>query len=141
MITPRQIELVRKSLRALTLVGEQAAALFYVRLFELDPTLRPAVRGDLLAQGRKLLGMLARIVEALDQPDRLELALRDLDCGELEANLREQRVDAVRATLRWTLRLHLGAAYTLEVEEAWTAAFATCVAAARIDPAAPPSAA
>ena len=45
-----------------------AARLFYGRLFEIAPDVRPMFRGDLTAQGDKLFAALAAIVASLDDP-------------------------------------------------------------------------
>lgn len=44
-MTPRQIELVQASWRRVLPIAEDAAQLFYARLFELDPTLRELFHG------------------------------------------------------------------------------------------------
>ena len=61
-MTPEQILLVRASFAQVKALGDQAAALFYERLFALDPTLRALFKGDLAAQRRKLLAALAMVV-------------------------------------------------------------------------------
>ena len=44
-MTPRQIELVQSSLPAILAIRENAAGLFYERLFAIDPTTRPLFAG------------------------------------------------------------------------------------------------
>ena len=48
--------------------GDTAAALFYQRLFELDPELRPLFPASLDEQGRKLMQMLGAAVGMLNKP-------------------------------------------------------------------------
>ena len=47
-----QIALVQTSFAQVLPIADDAAALFYTRLFELDPSLRPMFRGDMKEQGR-----------------------------------------------------------------------------------------
>ena len=47
------------------LLSEQAAALFYGRLFEIAPSVKPLFKGDMTEQGRKLMATLAVVVNGL----------------------------------------------------------------------------
>src|SRR5574339_75242 len=58
MVTPAQRTLVQDSFAAIATIADDAVALFYQRLFELDPSLRQMFRGDMTEQRRKLLQML-----------------------------------------------------------------------------------
>ncbi|MEP7189271.1 MAG: hemin receptor, partial [Roseiflexaceae bacterium] len=60
-----QIMLVQTSFVLIVPIADTAAALFYQRLFELDPSLRPMFRGDMPEQGRKLMSMLKLVVNGL----------------------------------------------------------------------------
>ncbi len=57
-MTPDQRRLVRDSFARVAPIAEQAAELFYGRLFELDPALKPLFKGDMKEQGRKLMAMI-----------------------------------------------------------------------------------
>ncbi len=46
-MTPEQITLVQNSFSKVVPIREQAASLFYGRLFELDPSLKPLFKGDM----------------------------------------------------------------------------------------------
>ena len=50
-----QIELVQTTFAQVEPIAVVAADLFYTRLFELDPTLKPLFRGDMAEQGKKLM--------------------------------------------------------------------------------------
>ena len=67
-MTPTEIALVQSSFRKIVPIAEQAAALFYARLFELDPELRTWFRGDMREEGRNLIVMMAGLDK---QDDRL----------------------------------------------------------------------
>src|SRR5260370_15349200 len=65
IMTRNEKNLVLRSFAQVMPIAETAAELFYGRLFELDPTLRPMFRGDMREQGRKLMQMLAVAVDGL----------------------------------------------------------------------------
>ena len=73
-----QKALVQTSFAQVRPIADAAAALFYRRLFELDPTLRPLFKGDLKEQGSKLMDMLTLAVKGLDRPEALLPALAAL---------------------------------------------------------------
>jgi hypothetical protein len=52
-MTPQQKVLVQTTFARIAPSADEAAAMFYERLFELDSTLRPLFKGDLREQGRK----------------------------------------------------------------------------------------
>ena len=63
--------LVRDSFAKVVPIAPQAAALFYGRLFELDPALKPLFKGDMAEQGRKLMAMIGTAVANLDRLDTI----------------------------------------------------------------------
>jgi len=50
-MTPESQRLVRDSFAKVAPIAPAAAAMFYDRLFTLDPTLRPLFKGDMQEQG------------------------------------------------------------------------------------------
>jgi nitric oxide dioxygenase len=74
-MTPQQIALVQQSFAQVLPIREQAAALFYEHLFAIDPSTRPLFRGDMKAQGAKLMAAIGTVVKSLD---RLDTMLDDL---------------------------------------------------------------
>jgi hypothetical protein len=57
-MTPYQIRLVQSSWEQVVPIQDAAAGLFYSRLFEVDPTLAPLFKGNMVEQGRRLLSMI-----------------------------------------------------------------------------------
>ncbi|MBX9701469.1 MAG: hypothetical protein K2X74_18690 [Acetobacteraceae bacterium] len=138
-MTPTQISLLRESFAAVTPIAEEAAALFYERLFTLDPGLRPLFAGtDMAAQGRKLMQALAYVVGALDAPANMLAALRSLGERHAGYGVEERHYATVGQALLWTLGQGLGARFTPAMHEAWAAAYAvvsvTMIDAARARP-------
>jgi hemoglobin-like flavoprotein len=122
-MTPDQVKAIQESFAKVVPISEQAAALFYGRLFEIAPAARPLFRGDLEEQGRKLMGMLGAVVNGLGNietilPAASALAKRHVDYGVKAADY-----EPVGAALLWTLERGLGAQWTPEVKAAWTEAY------------------
>src|SRR5437867_2914842 len=61
-ITNEQVALVQASYDKIAPIRATAGALFYRRLFELDPGLRPLFTSDISLQGVKLMAMIELIV-------------------------------------------------------------------------------
>lgn len=131
-MTPREISLIQDSFRQVLPNLDSAATLFYARLFELDPSLRPMFRGDMAEQGRKLMQMLALAVTSLNHPDQLMPTVRAMGARHAGYGVREEHYATVGAALLWTLEKGLGPSFTDEVRAAWTNTY-TLLANAMID--------
>jgi hemoglobin-like flavoprotein len=124
-MTPTQIELVQSSFAKVVPISEQAAALFYARLFELAPDVRALFKGDMVEQGRKLMAMLGGVTRGLNDLDTLvpvaqKLAVRHVNYGAEPAHYA-----VVGAALIDTLDKGLGAEFTPDVRTAWETAYGT----------------
>jgi nitric oxide dioxygenase len=131
-MTPEQIALVERSFRLVLPAKDPAAALFYARLFEIDPSTRPLfARTDLAAQGGKLMAALGFVVGALRTPGPLLETATALARRHVGYGVQRPHYESVGAALLWTLERGLGEAWTPETAEAWTAAY-TLLAGAMI---------
>ncbi len=119
----RQKALAQISFAQIRPVAETAAALFYHRLFELDPGLRPLFKGNLQEQGRKLVEMLGVLVKGLDRPEGILPSIAALGRRHADYGVEEKDYETVGAALLWTLEQGLGPSFTPEVKEAWTALY------------------
>jgi len=122
-MTPDQIKAIQESFTKVAPISEQAAALFYGRLFEIAPAVKPLFAGDLKEQGRKLMATLAVVVNGLSElksvlPTASALAKRHVDYGVKAADYKP-----VGEALLWTLQQGLGAQWTPELAAAWGAAY------------------
>lgn len=122
-MTPESIALVESSFEKVKPIKEQAAALFYGKLFELDPSLKPLFKGDMVEQGRKLMATLAFVVGGLRTPDKILAAVADLGRRHVDYGVKDAHYDTVGAALLWTLEQGLGPAFTPETKLAWTEAY------------------
>jgi hemoglobin-like flavoprotein len=119
MLTPEQISLVRDSWSQVVPIADQAAELFYGRLFALDPALRPMFRGDMTEQGQKLTRMIGIAVSGLDRLDEIVPAVQELGVRHLDYGVKSAHYDTVGEALLWTLSQGLGDEFTADVRAAW----------------------
>jgi hemoglobin-like flavoprotein len=135
-MTPDQVILVQTSFERVLPIAETAATLFYRRLFELDPALRALFKGDIEAQGRKLMTMLRMVIAGLDRLERLLPAIEQLGARHQGYGVQAEHYATVAAALLWTLERGLGEHWTPEVAGAWVSAYellaATMVEAAPV---------
>lgn len=122
-MTPKQVQLVQETFAEIVPTAEQAAALFYERLFTLDPSVRPLFRSNLQGQGKKLMAALALVVQGLDRPEQIVAAVRHLGTRHVGYGVQAQDYDTVGEALLWSLGEGLGERFTEEVAAAWRAAY------------------
>lgn len=134
-MTSEQKQLVRDSWAKVLPIQETAAELFYNRLFEKHPEVRPYFKGDIKEQGRKLIAMLNTAVNGLDNLEALVEPLRSSGRAHKAYGVTPEDYDKVGMTFLWTLQHGLGDAYSPEVEDAWRATY-TSVAKVMIEGAA-----
>jgi hemoglobin-like flavoprotein len=122
-MTPQQKHLVQTTFAKVAPIADEAAALFYARLFELDPSLRPMFTTDLKEQGRKLMRMIGMAVNGLDRLDELVPVVRQLGARHAGYGVRDEHYGTVATALVWTLEQGLGPDFTPEVKDAWVAVY------------------
>ena len=122
-MTGEQIILVQKSFEKIAPISEQAAALFYAKLFDLDPNLRWLFKGDMKEQGRKLMQVIAYAVESLERIDAFIPQVRALGARHANYGVEDRDYDAVGTALLWTLEKALSREFTARTKEAWTAVY------------------
>lgn len=122
-MTPKQVELVQGSWKKLMPIQDTAAAIFYTKLFELDPTLTGLFRGNMKEQGRKLMAMISVAVSGLARLESIVPAVQDLGRRHVGYGVKDKHYDTVASALVFTLEKGLGPAFTPEVKEAWVATY------------------
>ncbi len=122
-MTPEQITLVKTSFEKVAPIADKAAALFYDRLFEIEPSVKPLFKEDIEVQGRKLMAAIGAAVKGLDNLDSIVPFLQKLGRGHVKYGVKDEHYDVVGAALLWTLEQGLGDDFTDEVKEAWTTAY------------------
>ncbi|MEM9365025.1 MAG: globin family protein [Planctomycetota bacterium] len=124
-MTPEEIALVQDSWEKVKPISEQAAELFYGRLFELDPSLKPLFKGDMKEQGKKLMATLNLAVTSLTKLEAILPAVQELGRRHVEYGVPDESYNTVGEALLWTLGQGLGEAFTNDVKAAWTTTYVT----------------
>jgi hemoglobin-like flavoprotein len=122
-MTPEQVALVKETWRGVVPIRDTFADLFYRKLFDLDPALRPLFKGDLREQGRNLVAMLSIAVRHLHQSEKVLQGLRELGRRHVQYGVREQHYVTLGTALILTLDVSLGEAFTPEARGAWEKAY------------------
>lgn len=122
-MTKEQVLLVQQTFFKVVPISDLAAQLFYARLFEIDPAVKPMFNGDMQEQGRKLMQMIGMAVTGLSTPNEIVGLVADLGRKHVEYGVVDAHYDSVGSALLWTLGQGLGAEFTPEVETAWAEAY------------------
>ena len=128
-MTLNEKNLVQATFAQVAPIAEVAAELFYGRLFEIDPALKPMFRGDMKEQGRKLMQMLAFTVGSLDRLQDILPAIQQMGRRHAGYGVRDEHYDTVAGALLWTLGKGLGDGFTPEVESAWVSVYGVLASA------------
>jgi hemoglobin-like flavoprotein len=119
-ITPRQIDLIRRSFDAIWPVRNKLAALFYARFFELAPDARSLFPVEMERQHLKLMDMIAAIVGAIENRELFRSILLHTGRDHAQFGARPQHFVAFGTALIAGLEQQFGTAFTPEHKEAWT---------------------
>ena len=119
MLTANDIALVRASFAKVLPIKAAAADLFYSRLFEIAPKLRPMFPKDLKEQKAKLMAMIAAAVGGLHDLATLVPHVKALGARHSGYGVTVAHYAIVGDALMWTLERGLGDEYTPEVRSAW----------------------
>jgi nitric oxide dioxygenase len=122
-MTPSQIKLVQDSFAKVAPISDQAAIIFYNRLFEVAPNVRALFPDDLTEQRKKLMATLAIVVNGLTSLDAVLPAASALAKRHVGYGAKPEHYPVVGAALLWTLEKGLGEAWTPELAQAWSAAY------------------
>jgi hemoglobin-like flavoprotein len=122
-MTPEQITLVKTSWNQVVPIKDKAAELFYGKLFELDPTVKPLFTSDIVEQGKKLMTSINIVVNSLDKIETIAPIIQDMGRRHAGYGVKPQHYDTVGTALLWTLETGLGPAFTSEVKNSWISAY------------------
>lgn len=122
-MTPAQISLIQDSWAKVAPISDKAAELFYGRLFEIAPEVKPYFKGNMDEQGRKLMAMIGTAVNALNNLEAVVPAVQDLGKRHVDYGVKKEDYDSVGAALIWTLEQGLGDDFTAETKEAWVTVY------------------
>jgi nitric oxide dioxygenase len=120
---PEQITAIQDSFAKVAPISEQAAALFYGRLFEIAPEVKSLFRGDMKEQGRKLMATLAVVVNGLNNLEAILPAASALAKRHVAYGVKAAHYAPVGAALLWTLERGPGPQWTPQLAAAWGEAY------------------
>lgn len=120
-----QVKLVQESFAKVVPISEAAAVIFYDRLFEVAPSVKAMFPSDMTQQRKKLMMMLAAVVNGLGNLDSILPAASALAKRHVNYGAQPEHYPVVGGALLWTLEKGLGEAWTSDVADAWTAAYGT----------------
>lgn len=124
-MTPDQVKLVQDSFAKVVPISETAAELFYGRLFEIAPQVKVMFPADMTEQRRKLMAMLAAVVNGLGNLTSILPAASALAKRHVSYGAKAEHYPVVGSALLWTLEKGLGDGWTPDVAAAWTTAYGT----------------
>jgi len=131
VLTPAAVAELRRTWQLVAPMADEAAELFYARLFELDPSLRTLFHADPAVQRRKLMDALTLVVTHADRPNELLPMLAALGERHIRYGVRDEHYATVGEALLWTLDEGLGALHAPEARDAWVATYAFVATAMR----------
>lgn len=118
------IVLLQTSFAEVMAMRAEAAALFYERLFALDPALKPLFHDtDMRSQEMKLMAALALVVGKLRQLGEVIPVLEGLAVKHVAYGVEERHYATVGQALIQTLSLAFGERFTPELRNAWLTAY------------------
>jgi hemoglobin-like flavoprotein len=124
-MTPDQVKLVQESFAKAAPIADQAAAIFYDRLFEVAPQVKAMFPTDMTEQRKKLMASLAVVVNGLSNLESVLPAASALAIRHVSYGAKREHYPVVGGALLWTLEKGLGEDWTPDVAAAWTAAYGT----------------
>ena len=120
-MTTKQIELIKSSWSLVAAIDpETVGALFYNRLFELAPEVKPMFRGPLAQQSKKLLSTLSYVISKLDKLEDIVDEVAKLSRRHVGYGVKEEHYTGVGVALIWTLEKGLIGHWNEELKTAWT---------------------
>lgn len=124
-MTPDQITLIQDSFKKVAPISDTAAEIFYGRLFEIAPQVKPYFQGDMKQQGAKLMTTLGVVVNGLRDLDKIVPVAQQLAVKHVDYGVKPEDYAPVGEALIYTLDKGLGDDFTPELKDAWLGAYTT----------------
>jgi hemoglobin-like flavoprotein len=119
-MTADQVYLLRKTFEVVERNATVAALVFYRRLFEIAPQVRPMFTTNIEEQSQKLMEMLGIVLSLMGRPGALEKELEESGLRHATYGVRDEHYPIVGAALLHMLEHQLGTQWTPAVAAAWS---------------------
>lgn len=93
--------------------------LFYNRLFEIAPDVKPMFRSAIPEQSKKLMAMIGYVINKLDSLDEIQDEVGKLAKRHIQYGVKEEHYAVVGSALLWTLEKGLDRLWTDDLKNAW----------------------
>ncbi len=124
-MTPEHIDRVQESFKKVAPIADQAATIFYGKLFDIAPEVKPLFKGNMEEQGKKLMTTLGVVVNGVKDLDAILPAPKELAVKHVDYGVEPEHYTPVGQALIMTLEAGLGDAFTPATEDAWLSAYGT----------------
>lgn len=124
-MTPREVQLIQNSWDFIITNTQEAGQIFYNRLFEQSPHLKPLFKSNMRDQERKLISMITFAVGKLNNLEEVVNDVRALGTRHKGYGVKDEYYNDVAAALLWTLEKGMGSNWNEEVKSAWTNLYVT----------------
>jgi nitric oxide dioxygenase len=125
-MTPHQIRLIKSSWALVGAIDPIVVGqLFYNRLFELAPEVRPMFQNSIPEQSKKLLATLSYVVSKLERLENIVDEVAKLSQRHVNYGVKKEHYAIVGSALLWTLEKGLGENWNSELKQAWTDCYVT----------------
>ena len=124
-MTPEQVTMVQSSFEKVAPIADKAADIFYDRLFEIAPEVRPMFAADMSRQKEVLMQTLGTAVQNLHQVETILPVVKELGVKHLGYGVKDEHYDTVGAALLYTLEKGLGDDWNDDLKAAWAETYGT----------------
>ena len=124
IMTDWKILAIKNSWSYLLLNSEEAGAVFYEKLFALDPTLKPLFKHAIPEQSKKLVDMLTVMVGNLQSMDNIADDMNQLAARHVHYGAQPEHYVAVGEALLHTLETQLDDRWNPDLLQAWQELYA-----------------
>ena len=123
-MTNKQIDLVKQSWAIVATIDPvTVGGLFYNRLFEIAPQVKPMFRNPMPEQSKKLLAMINYVIGKLDKLEDILDEVAKLAKRHVVYGVKPDHYTIVGNALLWTLEKGLSEKWNDEVKEAWSSCY------------------
>ena len=127
MINEDQQVIVRNTFTTIAARSDETAQLFYERIFEIDPSLRPLFRVEMKSQAHHFMLAISALVTSLSAPELIKPILQQIGKRHRNYGVQLEHYPIMKRALLDTLSRVLEDDYTYDAEEAWSLVYDSLV--------------